>query len=374
MPIDGLCRPGRSLVIASRATRSRAIATLLAACAVLAMSASPALAGPANGGLPGASRQQSAGRHGVGPLHRHHGRRLPRLAGRLGAPASSCWPRSRCARSAYWFGSWFADWYAPTAAREYIASDTGGNPNALAQMAVFRLDNWEQAACTDHPSRAAQASYRRWVDNFAAGIGASRVALILQPDLPFALCAPTRVPLQLVAYAARTFSALPHTTVYIDGGVHWFPMRSDQAVSMLEQAGIRYARGFALNTTEYDATGAELEYGASIVRGLQAAGYGTKHMVINTAQNGAPFLNGQYHGNVGNPRVCANRHDAICATLGIPPTWDTASPHWGLSGAQRSIAARYADAYLWIGRPWLDYGSNPLDIGRMLGLSASSPF
>ena len=275
---------------------------------------------------------------------------------------------------AYWFGSWFSDWYAPTAAREYIASDTGGNPNALAQMAVFRLDNWEQAACTDRPSRAAQASYRRWVDNFAAGIGASRVALILQPDLPFALCAPTRVPLQLVAYAAKIFSALPHTTVYIDGGVHWFPMRSDQAVSMLEQAGIRYARGFALNTTEYDATGAELEYGASIVRGLQAAGYATKHMVINTAQNGAPFLNGQYHGNVGNPRVCANRHDAICATLGIPPTWDTASPHWGLTGAQRSIAARYADAYLWIGRPWLDYGSNPLDIARMLGLSASSPF
>ena len=356
-----------------RAARSRAIATLLATCAVLAVSASAALAGPANGGLPGASRSNPL----AGMPWGHYTGTMDGVY-----PA---WQNARGARQrllarialrplAYWFGSWFADWYAPTAAREYIASDTGGNPNALAQMAVFRLDKWEQAACTDDPSRAAQASYRRWVDNFAAGIGASRVALILQPDLPFALCAPTRVPLQLVAYAAKTFSALPHTTVYIDGGVHWFPMRSDQAVSMLEQAGVRYARGFALNTTEYDATGAELEYGASIVRGLQAAGYGTKHMVINTAQNGAPFLNGQYHGNVGNPRVCANRHDAICATLGIPPTSDTASPHWGLTGAQRSIAARYADAYLWIGRPWLDYGSNPLDIARMLGLSASSPF
>lgn len=30
-------------------------------------------------------------------------------------------------------------------------------------------------------------------------------------------------------------------------------------VSMLEQAGVRYARGFALNTSEYDATGAEID-------------------------------------------------------------------------------------------------------------------
>jgi hypothetical protein len=151
-------------------------------------------------------------------------------------------------------------------------------------------------------------------------------------------------------------------------------MRTDEAVSMLEQAGIRYARGFALNTTEYDSTGAELTYGAGIEHALQGAGYGTKHMVINTAQNGAPFLNGQYHGNIGNPRVCASRRDAICATLGIPPTWDVANPRWGLTGAQRAIATRYADAYLWIGRPWLDYGSAPFDLSRALGLAASTRF
>ena len=110
------------------------------------------------------------------------------------------------------------------------------------------------------------------------------------------------------------------------------------------------------------------------MRALQAAGYGTKHMVINTAQNGAPFLNGQYHGDVGNPRVCASSRDSICATLGIPPTWDVASPRWGLSAGQRAIAGRYADAYLWIGRPWLDYGSAPFDLGRALGLAASSRF
>ena len=38
------------------------------------------------------------------------------------------------------------------------------------------------------------------------------------------------------------------------------------------------------------------------------------------------------------------------------------------------IAGRYADAYLWVGRPWLDNGAYPFDLGRALGLAASSPF
>ncbi len=276
--------------------------------------------------------------------------------------------------TASWFGAWQADSYAATSVREYIADTTHGNPNALAQIAVFRLDPWEGQACPGSWSGANQASYHAWVNNFAAGIGSARVALILQPDLPFAICARSSVPLQLVSYAARVFSALPHTSVYIDGGVHWFPMRTAQAVSMLEQAGIRYARGFALNTTEYDATGAELEYGAGIIRALQGARYGVKHMVINTAENGSPFLNGQYPGNADNARVCRSPHDRLCTTLGIPPTTDVANAHWGLSRRDRSLARRYADAYLWIGRPWLDFEAAPFDMNRALGLAASTPF
>jgi hypothetical protein len=97
-------------------------------------------------------------------------------------------------------------------------------------------------------------------------------------------------------------------------------------------------------------------------------------MVINTAENGAPFLNGQYRGDPSNARVCRNSGDRVCATLGIPPTTDVANPRWRLSGTDRSLARRYADAYLWIGRPWLDYGAAPFDMSRALGLAASTPF
>jgi hypothetical protein len=258
-------------------------------------------------------------------------------------------------------------------AQQYIAQDTGGDPSELAQLAVFRLDPWEGAACSRTPSAAAQASYRAWIDNFAAGIGSSRVALILQPDLPFSLCAPSHVPLSLVAYAAARFTALPHTTVYLDAGAAYWPSPS-QAAWMLEQAGIRNVRGFAMNDTQYDSTSRELEWGAKVEAALGRLGIRGKHFVVNTAESGAPFLYGQYHGNHDNPRACVSRRDAICATLGIPPTWNVASPRWGLSGGDRAIAARYTDAYMWIGRPWLVNGAAPFDLNRALAMAATTPF
>jgi endoglucanase len=274
----------------------------------------------------------------------------------------------------YTFGDWFADADAKSVAQDFIRQTTHGNPAVLSQMAIFRLDPWEGAACPGGSWNAAnQRSYETWVDNFAAGIGNSRVAIIVQPDLPFAMCASSPVPLELVNYAARRFNALPHATVYIDAGARYWPSFT-QAVSMLEQAGIRYARGFALNTSEYDTTSSELEYGARLAQALAGAGYPGKHFVLSTAQNGAGFLNGQYPGDVNNPRVCRNRFDSLCVTLGIPPTTRVASPRWHLSGYDAGLAARYADAYMWVGRPWLFGAAAQFDLPRALGLAASTPF
>jgi endoglucanase len=350
----------------------RALATITLACLVLAVAAGPALAGRANQGVPGAPRANPlAGiRWGVysGPSDNSVYPYYQRATGRQRRLLAKIALRPLT----FWFGAWFPDDQAGAAVRQFIANVTGGNPNVLSQVAVFRLDPWEARACPNGSwDAAAQTSYRTWIANFAAGIGSSRVALVLQPDIPFAVCAGSRVPLQLISYAARTFSALPHTTVYIDAGARYWPAFR-QVVGMLGAAGIRSARGFALNTTEYDSTGAEVEYGARIARALAGAGIRGKHFVLNTAENGVPFLNGEYPGNVDNARVCRNFRDALCATLGIPPTTAVASPRWRLSARDRGLAARYADAYLWIGRPWLDHGSAPFDLRRALGLAAST--
>jgi endoglucanase len=273
----------------------------------------------------------------------------------------------------YTFGDWFSDSGAKSVAQDFIANSTHGNPAVLSQAAIFRLDPWEGAACPSGTWNAAnQQSYKTWVDNFAAGIGNSRVAIIVQPDLPFAECAHSPIPLQLVNYAARRFNALPHATVYVDGGARYFPSFS-QAVSMLEQAGVRYVRGFSLNTSEYDATSSEIEYGARLVQALAKAGIRGTHFVVNTAENGSGFLNGDYPGDANHPRVCSTRHDRLCVTLGIPPTTQVASPRWHLSGADASLASRYVDAYLWAGRPWLG-DAGQFERQRALGLAASTPF
>jgi len=342
-------------------------------CAVLLGPAPAALAGVANGGLPGAPPGNPLAAMRWGWDTSVHDAAYVAYSRASGAERRLL-AKIALRPTAAWFGSWDPPTYVGQAVGGYIRSVTGGDSTVLAQVTVFGLEPWEQAACNSAPTPARQQAYRSWIDNLASGIGESRVAVILQPDLPFALCSPgQRQWLALVAYAARTLSAQPHTTVYIDGGARYFPA-GNRATGMLQAAGVRYARGFALSDTEYDSTSAELGLGASIVRQLARNGIRGKHFVINTAQNGAPFLNGQYHGDISNPRVCASRHDHLCATLGIPPTWHTADRRWHLSRGARAIAARYADAYGWVGRPWLDYGSDPFDLQRALGLARSTPF
>ncbi len=359
--------------ITPRAAVRRCLVAMVTLLLCLSAGASTALAGVANGGLPHASRSNPlAGMpwgvyrgqfyNSIYPNYQQATGRNRSLLGKIALRPL-----------AFTFGDWFSDADAGNVARQFIQAVTAGNPAVLSQMAVFRLDPWEGAACPNGSwSAANQSSYRTWIDNFAAGIGSARVALILQPDLAFAECAHSPVPLELVNYAAHRFNALPHTTVYIDGGARYFPSFS-QAVSMLEQAGIRNVRGFALNTSEYDTTSSEIEYGARVVHALAAAGIPNKHFVVSTAENGAGFLNGQYPGDVSHPRVCSSPTDHLCVTLGIPPTTKVANPRWHLSGADAGLASRYVDAYVWAGRPWLG-SAGQLELQRALGLAASTPF
>ncbi|MGA9859991.1 MAG: glycoside hydrolase family 6 protein [Solirubrobacteraceae bacterium] len=361
---------GRSAALIKRALVALALSALVAL-----MLSGPASAGVANAGLAGPDHADpiagltwgnySGSQDEVFPAYRAAAGQQHQLLAKIALR-----PRMR------WFGAWYPDSGIQQTIRTYIANVTGGDPNVLAQVAVFRLDPWEHAACSRLPSAADQASYRRWIEAFAAGIGSSRVALLLQPDLPFGLCVPhhSRLPLSLVAWAAGVFNALPHTTVYIDAGAADWPT-VPQAVALLRAAGISHARGFGLNATHYDSTAHELAFGARVARALAADHIPGRHFVINTASNGRPFTYQQYHGpNFDNAAVCRSRTATRCVTLGIPPTWQVAARQWHLSAHDRALAARYADGYLWLGRPWLDNQADPFDLDRSLALAATTPF
>ncbi|QIG42128.1 glycoside hydrolase family 6 protein [Nocardioides anomalus] len=282
------------------------------------------------------------------------------------------------APKAKWYGQWIPAGKIAGVVRSHIANAQAGDPEALVQMTVFRLKPWEGDACKRLPTRKEQKDYTRWIDGFAAGIGTAHVALVLQPDGPFALCAPggSQLPSQLVGYASHVFSALPNVSVYIDAGASdWLRDDPAKALQILLPAGIDTARGFALNSTHYASTSAEVAFGTSVVQALAAAGYPDKHFVVNTAANGAPFNGYDYKGpNYDNAETCKVRGQAACVTLGIPPTYDVANPAWGLSPTDAANAAAYADGYLWIGRPWLYMQADPFDLKRALAVAKTSPY
>jgi endoglucanase len=279
---------------------------------------------------------------------------------------------------AKWFGDWISNAAIGKKVDEYIANSTGGDPNVLVQMTMFRMQPWEHDACKRLPTRAEQASYKQWTDRAAAAIGSAHVAMVLQPDGPFALCAPGHSPLpsQLIAYSARKYAALPNTHVYIDAGASDWPINDPKkAANILVPAGIKYARGFAFNSTHYATTAREIQAGTAVVAELNRRGLRGKHFVINTSSNGRGFVFGTARGShPDHANVCRTRSEQHCVTLGIPPTTNVASTRWGLSKLNRAKAARYVDAYLWFGRPWLYMQADPFDKPRALQLARTTPY
>jgi endoglucanase len=286
---------------------------------------------------------------------------------------------------ARWFGSWIADRDIAGKVRDYIDNSiqqAGGNKNALVQMTIFRVVPWEQDAHKRLPTAAEQASYKKWIDNFARAVGRTHTAIVLQPDGPFANQAPhhSLALSKLVAYAAKTLSAKPNTSVYIEAGsADWTRGNIAPAMRLLTNGGVRYARGFALNGTHYDGTVPEIAFGTRIVAALQKRGYGVKHFVISTAENGRPFTGKWWHAhptgtNFNNAGVCTTRTQTHCVTLGIPPTWHVAAARWKLPALAAQRAAKYVDAYLWFGRPWLTGQTNPFELTRALPECRTTPY
>ena len=167
--------------------------------------------------------------------------------------------------------------------------------------------------------------YRAWIDGIAAGVGASRVAIIVEPDaLAMADCLSgdqRQERYDLIRYAVDTLARDPNTAVYVDAGHLRWHSPEDMA-ARLNQAGVGHARGFSVNTANFFTTGDEIGYGEAI-SGLTNG----SHYVIDTSRNGVgPAPDSEL--NWCNPGGRA---------LGTPPTAATGGAH--------------ADAYLWIKRP-----------------------
>jgi endoglucanase len=313
------------------------------------LGASSAWAGTANAGLPGVGSDPISGMVWGVP----HNDDLWNDYQSLTGASHTLLGRLALKPRAVWLGYWdpTAQVQADTAAT--VTATQNGNPNALTEFATFELNPWENKGKAVHGSWNVSAD-EAWYRDMAAGIGSSRALVIEQVDLPFALSNSSTAPERIDTYAARVLSANPYTTVYIDGGTHgWLTATQDAA--LLIANGIRYARGFALNDTDYDPTQVEDRYGANVVTALAKMGVPGKHFIVDTDENGQPYRPYQVPGKktkINDTPMCHGKIQTACQRTGILPTTNVASPKWNLSRPAMIAAERYCDGYVWSGRPW----------------------
>jgi endoglucanase len=279
---------------------------------------------------------------------------------------------------ALWLGwSWrVAQVRAETAATVTMAQN--GNPNALIEFATDELYPWEKQTANGVDKPAVHGSWNvasdeTWYRNVAAGIGRARALVIVQVDLPYALKISSTEPEQIDTYAARVLSANPYTTVYIDGGTFgWLTPAQD--ASLLIRNGIRYARGFALDDTDYDPTATEDKFGAQVVADMAKLGVKGKHFIVDTVENGQPYKPDEVPGKgINDAPRCHDGIQTACQRTGIPPTTNVASARWHLGATASKDAKLYSDGYVWSGQPW-DIDGGPFHLQYALQLAGNGEY
>jgi endoglucanase len=223
---------------------------------------------------------------------------------------------------ASWYGSWNAD--ITTVVKNYVnAAERAG---ALALLVAYNVPNRD---CGSYSAGGARddGAYAAWIEGFAAGIGDRRAVVVLEPDaiplLEQCLSEPDqRKRLELIRQAVELLTARPGVAVYIDAGhSNWVP--AAEMAERLKQAGIDKARGFALNTSNFEADEALIAYGKAVVQALGS----DSHFIIDSSRNG----------NGPTPTSSESWCNPEGRALGRPPSADTGEPA--------------LDAFVWIKRP-----------------------
>jgi endoglucanase len=219
-----------------------------------------------------------------------------------------------------------AYWIVPGSSASTVAKYTGdaAAAGAIPVLAIYGIPHRDCGSFAAGGMGSAD-DYRGWIDGIASQVGATRVAVILEPDaLAMADCLSAdqqQERYDLIRYAVDTLTRNPGTAVYVDAGhLRWHS--AEDMAARLNKVDVGHARGFSLNTANFYTTGDEIGYGEAI-SGLTNG----SHYVIDTSRNGAGPA----------PDSGLNWCNPSGRGLGTPPTTATAGGH--------------ADAYLWIKRP-----------------------
>jgi endoglucanase len=227
----------------------------------------------------------------------------------------------------------------------YLQRVQQADPGAVPLVATYRLKHLQCGGVSD--SKQDVASYKKWYDEFAAGIGNQRVVLFYEIDALITmkcLSGPGRAArIEEVTYAIDVLSRLPHAVVYVDAGsglAHGAPY----IAAKLRQVGVNKIQGFFTNATHQNWTSKEIRY-AQQLRRLTG---GRAHFVVNTSGNGRGPDVPKNRVAEGNSYRCNSPNNG----LGPRPTSDVPARYSGL------------DALVWIGNPGRSAGRCALKLYR----------
>jgi endoglucanase len=185
-----------------------------------------------------------------------------------------------------------------TVSRYVSAAD---NVHKIPVLVAYNLPDRDCSGGASAGGAANAADYRVWIDDFINGIGGQRAVIILEPDaLADSECltpAKRGERLALFNYAVTGFrQRAPNADVYLDAGnAGWKP--SGSMAGYLNAAGVKGARGFALNVSNFYTLDQSRAYGDAINATLSSEYGYTKSMVVDTSRNG----NGAKAGDWCNP-------------------------------------------------------------------------
>ena len=246
-------------------------------------------------------------------------------------------------------------------------------------MTIFRMVPWEHDACTRLPTRAERASYRQWVRRAATGIGDAHVALILQPDGPFALCAPGGSTAALAADRLRGEDLLrpgPHQRLHRRRrlGLAEGPTGGVRPVPDARGHRVRARLRPQLHPLRLHGRPDRLRHPPG-----RRAGRPRVRRASTSSSTPRPTASrstsARHAARTRTTRRCARpgpRSGASRSASRPPTTWPTR--RWGLRSANRARARAHVDGYLWFGRPWLYMQADPFVMTRALLLARTTPY
>lgn len=217
---------------------------------------------------------------------------------------------------ARWLGGWVRD--IRREVNQAVSTMTGSGA-----LPVFVAYNIPYRDCGSYSAggSATATAYRKWIGDFATGVGGRNAIVILEPDALAGMdCLGEAGRAERVALLKEGVRVLraARASVYIDAGhANWHAPA--EMARRLKLAGIDQATGFALNVSNFSPTQANIAYGERVSRLV-----GNKHFIIDTSRNGLPTNSTEWC----NPRGRA---------LGVAPTTNTGHP--------------LVDAFLWVKAP-----------------------